>query len=158
MKSFKTFILFILLAPLIVMGQNIEVIKFHELEKKYMNDSDTLYLVNYWATWCKPCVEELPDFIKLNTLLKDQKFKMILVSLDFPSQIDSRVKPFIRENGIQAEVVVLDDDANVWINKVNKDWDGDIPVTQIIQKQNKEFYNSTLTYSDLIDITEIKLK
>ncbi|NPD85879.1 TlpA family protein disulfide reductase [Lentimicrobium sp. L6] len=158
MKSFKTFILFILLAPLIVMGQNIEVIKFHELEKKYMNDSDTLYLVNYWATWCKPCVEELPDFIKLNTLLKDQKFKMILVSLDFPSQIDSRVKPFIRENGIQAEVVVLDDDANVWINKVNKDWDGDIPVTQIIQKQKKEFYNSTLTYSELIDITEIKLK
>lgn len=158
MKSFKTFILFILLAPLIVMGQNIEVIKFHELEKKYMNDSDTLYLVNYWATWCKPCVEELPDFIKLNTLLKDQKFKMILVSLDFPSQIDSRVIPFIRKNGIQAEVVVLDDDANVWINKVNKDWDGDIPVTQIIQKRKKEFYNSTLTYSDLIEITEIKLK
>ena len=158
MKHLKTFILFALMTPLIVMGQNIEVIKFDELEKKYMNDSDTLYLVNYWATWCKPCVEELPDFIKLNTLYKDQKFKMILVSLDFPSQIESRVIPFIKENGIQAEVVVLDDDANVWINKVNKDWDGDIPITQIIQKRNKEFYNSTLTYTELIDITELKLK
>ena len=150
--------LFLFLIPFLGFNQTIDIIKFDELESKYTNNSDTVYLVNYWATWCKPCVEELPDFIKLNTLLKDQKFKMILVSLDFPSQIDSRVIPFIKEKGIQAEVVVLDDDANVWINKVNKDWDGDIPVTQIIQKRNKEFYNSTLTYSELIDITELKLK
>lgn len=144
--------------PLFVLGQQIEVIKFDDLEKKYMNDSDTLYLVNYWATWCKPCIEEIPDFLKLSKLYKDQKFKMILVSLDFPSQIESRVIPFIKENNIQVEVLVLDDDANVWINKVNKDWDGDIPVTQIIQNRKKEFYHSSLTYIELIDMTEIKLK
>lgn len=152
-----TFILGLLL-PLIGFNQSIDVIKFNELEKKYQSNSDTVYLVNYWATWCKPCVEELPDFIKLNKELKGKKFKMILVSLDFPSQIDSRVIPFIKEYQIEAEVVILDDDANIWINKVNKDWDGDIPVTQVIQKNKKEFYHSSLNYEELKKIIHPKLK
>lgn len=147
-----------LLIPMSVFSQQIEVIKFNDLQAKYSNSSDTLYLVNYWATWCKPCVEELPDFIKLNKELKAEKFKMILVSLDFPSQIESRVIPFIKDHQIQSEVVVLDDDANVWINLVDKDWDGDIPVTQIIQKGKKEFFNSRLTYLELKNIVEPKLK
>lgn len=155
-KNLSLLLLFII--PLMGFNQSIEVIKFDELEAKYSNDSDTVYLVNYWATWCKPCVDELPDFIKLDKELKGKAFKMILVSLDFPKQIESRVIPFIQENKIEAEVVVLDDDANVWINKVNKNWDGDIPVTQVIQKHNKEFYNSTLNYNELKEIIHPKLK
>jgi len=157
MRSIIFSLLLFLFLPLAHYGQDIAVIKFEDLEKKYSNASDTLYLVNYWATWCKPCVEELPDFIKLDKELQGQKFKMILVSLDFPSQIASRVIPFIKEHDIEAEVVVLDDDANVWINLVNKDWDGDIPVTQIIQKNEKEFYKSSLNYEELIKIVEPKL-
>lgn len=151
-------LLFALFLPIASFSQSIPVVKFEDLEKKYSNTSDTVYLVNYWATWCKPCVDELPDFIKLNKELKSQKFKMILVSLDFPSQIESRVLPFIKDHHIQAEVVVLDDDANVWINLVNKDWDGDIPVTQIIQRNQKDFYHSTLNYQELKEIVEPKLK
>lgn len=151
-------LLFALFLPIASFSQSIPVVKFEDLEKKYSNTSDTVYLVNYWATWCKPCVDELPGFIKLNKELKSQKFKMILVSLDFPSQIESRVLPFIKDHHIQAEVVVLDDDANVWINLVNKDWDGDIPVTQIIQRNQKDFYHSTLNYQELKEIVEPKLK
>lgn len=151
-------LLLALLLPMTTHSQNIPVVKFEDVAKKYSNHSDTVYLVNYWATWCKPCVEELPDFIKLNKELKAEKFKMILVSLDFPSQIESRVIPFIKDHQIQSEVVVLDDDANVWINLVDKDWDGDIPVTQIIQKGKKEFFNSSLNYLELKNIVEPKLK
>ena len=158
MKLFKLLLLVLLLMPIYLFSQHIEVIKFDELQTKYSNSSDTVYVVNYWATWCKPCVEEMPDFIKLNKELQGKKFKMILVSLDFPSQIESRVIPFIKDHQIQAEVVVLDDDANVWINLVNKDWDGDIPVTQIIQKHQKDFYHSTLNYEELKKIVEPKLK
>lgn len=158
MRLLRTVLFALLFIPLSGMSQNIAVLNFEELQKKYTNDTDTLYLVNYWATWCKPCVEELPDFIKLNKELNDQKFKMILVSLDFPSQIESRVIPFIKEKEINAEVVLLDDDANVWINLVDKDWDGDIPVTQIIQKGKKEFFNSSLIYQELKNIVEPKLK
>lgn len=157
LKKNISFLLLILI-PILGFNQTIEVIKFNELEGKYNNESDTVYLVNYWATWCKPCIDELPYFIQLNKELKGKKFKMILVSLDFPSQIESRVIPFIQENQIEAEVLVLDDDANIWINKVNKDWDGDIPVTQVIQNNNKEFYNSSLNYEELKEIIHPKLK
>lgn len=139
-------------------NQSIPVLKFNELEQQWMKNNDTVYLVNYWATWCKPCVEELPDFIKLNKELKDEKFKMFLVSLDFPSQIDSRVIPFLKKNDIQAVVFLLDDNPNIWINKVNPDWDGDIPVTQIIQNGRKEFHNSSLNLEELKKIVQPKLK
>jgi len=145
----KTLLLFILLAPFILFSQNVPILKFSDLEKKISHDSDTLYLVNYWATWCKPCVEELPDFIKLNEEYKNKKFKMFLVTLDFPQHIESRVIPFIKKNNIDAQVILLDDDANIWINKVDKNWNGSIPVTQFILKDKKQFYNGTLNYNEL---------
>ena len=133
-------------------GQNIEVLKFDQLEQKWNKSNDTLYVLNYWATWCKPCVEELPDFLKLDKKMKGQKFKMILVSLDFPSHIKSKVIPFIKKNNVIPEVIILDDDANVWINKVNEKWDGAIPATQFIKNNKKEFYSEQIDYKKLTQI------
>lgn len=133
-------------------SQTIEVVKFDQLEKRWTKNNDTLYVINYWATWCKPCVEELPYFIKLENEMKDNKFKLILVSLDFPRQKDIRVVPFLEKRNISTEVVILDDDENVWINKVNKDWDGAIPVTQFIKNGKQEFYGNQLHYKELIEI------
>ena len=151
------FILVILIITTVSYAQ-IPVEKFDELEKRWLKNNDTVYLVNYWATWCKPCVEELPDFIKLENQMKNERFKMILVSLDFPSQIDSRVIPFLNDNNISSEVVILDDKANYWINKVNENWDGDIPVTQIIKNGEKEFHNSSLNLEELQKIVQPKLE
>jgi thiol-disulfide isomerase/thioredoxin len=139
-------------------SQQIPVLKFNELEQHWIKNNDTVYLVNYWATWCKPCVEELPDFIELEKQMKNQKFKMILVSLDFPSQIDSRVVPFLKEQEISSTVIILDDNPNDWINKVNENWDGDIPVTQVFQNSQKEFHNSSLNLKELLKIVQPKLK
>lgn len=133
-------------------GQNIEVLKFDQLEQKWNKSNDTLYVINYWATWCKPCVEELPDFLKLDKKMNGQKFKMILVSLDFPSHIKSKVIPFINKNNVKPEVIILDDDANVWINKVNKNWDGAIPATQFIKNNKKEFYSEQINFTKLTQI------
>lgn len=148
---------FFMAFPILAMTQ-IPVEKFDQLENRWLDINDTVYLINYWATWCKPCVEELPDFLELEKQMKDEKFKMILVSLDFPSQIESRVIPFLKENNIKSEVVILDDKANYWINKVNENWDGDIPVTQIIQNKEKEFFNSSLNLEELKNIVQPKFK
>ncbi len=133
-------------------SQSAEVVKFDQLETRWSNNNDTLYVINYWATWCKPCVEELPDFIKLEKEMNAKKFKLILVSLDFPRQKEARVIPFLKKRNILTEVVILDDDENVWINKVNKDWDGAIPVTQFIMNGKQEFYGNQLHYNELIKI------
>ncbi len=145
----RYFFILLLLASISSKAQNIPVIKYADLEKRVNNTSDTLYLINYWATWCVPCVEELPDFVKLDDEMQDKNFKMILVSLDFPQHIQARVIPFLERKGIQTEVQLLDDDANTWINKVNKDWDGAIPVTQFIFKGKQEFVGHPLHYDEL---------
>jgi len=133
-------------------SQTIEVLKFHQLEERWAKSNDTLYVINYWATWCAPCIKELPDFIKLDQEMQGEKFKMILVSLDFPSHTESRVLPFIQNRNITTEVIILDDDANVWIDKVNKNWDGAIPATQFIKNNKKEFYKEQLSYERLKEI------
>lgn len=146
------------LLPIFVSGQQVPILKYDQLKKLYTQENDTLYLVNYWATWCKPCVEELPEFIKLNNELEGKKFSFIMVSLDFPQHIDKRVVPFIQKHQIKNRVVLLDDDANVWINKVNRDWDGSIPATEVIFNGHREFYNQTLSYNQLKQIVEPKIK
>lgn len=123
---------------------------FDRLEPYLNQKNDTVYVVNFWATWCVPCVEELPHFEKLNQKYKEDKFKMLLVSLDFPKMAESRVIPFIKENNLRAEVVLLNDpDANRWIEKVNKEWSGAIPATLIYKNSVREFFEKSFSESEL---------
>lgn len=114
--------------------------EFVKLEPLFNQKSDTTYVINFWATWCKPCVEELPYFEKLNTALQGQKVKVILVSLDFPRQLDSKLVPYVNENELKSEVIALTDgDFNKWIDKVSPQWTGAIPVTVIYNAQKRHF-------------------
>lgn len=117
----------------------------------YLNQkNDTLYVINFWATWCVPCVKELPHFEKLNQKYKNGKFRMILVSLDFPKMIESRVISFIKQKKLKAEVIVLNDpDANSWIEKVAKEWSGAIPATIIYRSEKRKFYEHSFTEKEL---------
>jgi len=132
-------------------SQSIEIVTYDQLEERWSSNSDTLYVVNYWATWCGPCVEELPDFIAIHDEFKDGPFKMLLVSLDFPKMIEKRVIPFIAEKNITPDVVLLDDNPNIWINRVCEDWDGDIPVTQFIKGDHYELHIGQLHKKELED-------
>lgn len=112
------------------------------------------YVVNFWATWCAPCVKELPHFEMLQAKYKDS-VEVILVSLDFPHQYKTKLKPFIQKHDLKSKVVVLDDpDMNSWIPKVNAQWDGAIPVTLIYNTSKRLFYSRTFTYQELE--TELK--
>ena len=105
---------------------------YNDLFAKFTQNDDKLYVVNYWATWCKPCVEELPDFMEVNNELKDHThFKMILVSLDKASALETDVQSFIKKNNISTDVYLLSDNKRQmqWIPKVNERWSGAIPST-----------------------------
>lgn len=140
------------------MNENIPVLNFEQLEPYLNKESDSTYVVNFWATWCKPCVKEMPAFLKLDSLYRDQKVKVLLVSLDFPENIESQVKPFIRENNVHAEVVLLDDpNANAWINKVDSSWSGAIPATVIYNSKGRDFYERTFEFEELEEIIKSKI-
>jgi len=123
---------------------------FSGIEKLLKKQNDTIYVVNFWATWCVPCVEELPNFEKLNADYKDKKVKVILVSIDFPKMVESNLLPFIKKHNLKSEVVHLNDpDANSWINKVDSSWSGAIPATVIYKNDKRNFYEKSFTFEEL---------
>lgn len=133
-----------------VNSEEIPVLDFEALEPLLHQKNDTTYIINFWATWCKPCVKELPAFEKINEKYADKKVKVILVSLDFPNQLETRLTPFIKKHDIQSKVVFLSDgNANTWIPKVSEKWSGSIPATIIYNKNSRTFHEGSYTYAEL---------
>ncbi len=134
---------------------SIEVVDFNQLEPMLSKQNDTLYIVNFWATWCNPCVKELPDFEKLATEYKNKKVKFLLVSMDFPQHLETKVIPFVKKHQIKSEVVLLfDTNANAWINKISPKWTGSIPATLIYNMSFRKFHEGIYSYEELKTIID----
>ncbi len=126
------------------------VYDFEGLQPLLEQKNATTYVINFWATWCAPCVKELPYFEKLNEEQKHNNIEVILVSLDIPSMWESKLLPFVKKNKLQSRVVVLDDPKqNDWIPKVDPDWSGAIPATLIYNKDKRIFYAKPFSYEEL---------
>jgi thiol-disulfide isomerase/thioredoxin len=128
--------------------------EFEVMAPLFEKQNDTIYVINFWATWCKPCVEELPYFEELHNRYKGKKVKVLLVSLDFPDQIDKKLIPFIKEKQLNSEVVILTDgDANNWIPKIAEEWSGAIPATLVYDKNKRSFHEQSFeTFDELNNI------
>jgi len=137
----------------------LRVLSFDDLEPHLYSNSDTLYIINFWATWCTPCVDEIPDFVRIHEEHKNTNVKVLLVSLDFANHIESRVVPFIKKNNVTAEVWILDDpDSNKWIDKVNAEWSGSIPATLFYQKNKRIFREGVMTYEEINTLINTNFK
>ena len=112
--------------------------KFAAFEKAILKEDDNIYVINFWATWCAPCIKELPYFEKLHT--DNPKVKVILVSLDSRNDLNKKLIPFVDRKKITAQVVLLSDkDYNAWLDKIDASWSGAIPATLIIQGKKHLF-------------------
>ncbi len=139
----------ILISTLSCQSQNkqseaVTKVKYEELLEKVTQEDGVLYVVNFWATWCKPCVEELPDFLAANDKYKDNSnFKMYLISIDMPSTADSMLPAYLAEHNINAEVLLLDDAKrmNTWIPAFDSSWSGAIPATVIYKNGESLFFH-----------------
>ncbi|MEO6305452.1 MAG: TlpA disulfide reductase family protein [Bacteroidia bacterium] len=141
-----TLLISFLLFSFFVRSQTVsKVYKIDELVNRI--NSDTLYVVNFWATWCKPCVQELPSF---DSLSKTGTVKVLLVSLDFKEDLEKKVNPFLQKNNIKMECVLLDEiNGNDFINKIDKSWTGAIPATLIKSRNKRVFLEKKLNLSEL---------
>ncbi len=138
-----------------VFSQAVPKLSFEELAPFLSKNNDTTYIVNFWATWCGPCVQEMHEFEDITHRVKHDpnlKVKVYLVSLDFPEQYDSHLLPFIQKQGLISEVLFLDDGkANKWIPKVDKSWSGAIPATLIYKGSSRKFIEGKITQEVLSD-------
>ncbi len=124
-------------------NKDVEVVNYEQLSSHLLQKDNTLYIVNYWATWCKPCVEELPHFMEVNKSLEGKdNVEMILVSLDNARNVETHVKPFIAENKIPVKCYVLDDikKMNEWIPATDPSWSGAIPATIFYKNKERLFF------------------
>lgn len=132
-----------------------EVYDYDGLAPLINKEDDKIHVVNFWATWCAPCIKELPYFEQIGDTYKKDNVELLLVSLDFPRKYESKLVPFLEKHDLKSKVVALNDvDQNRWIPAIDSTWSGALPATIIYKNGKRKFYEQSFTYEELE--TEIK--
>lgn len=120
----------------IVNGQQIPKWKMKDVVKSFSAKNDTTYVVNFWATFCKPCIEEIPDFIRIVEKYKTKKVKLLLVSLDLPSFYPAKIAAFVKKNNYKTNIAWLNEtNADIFCPMIDVKWSGAIPATIIVNNK-----------------------
>jgi thiol-disulfide isomerase/thioredoxin len=140
MRIFLTPLILIFLSSYSVLeAPAMKIISFEEFEAMTNAKSDKIRIFNFWATWCAPCVKEMPDFEKVNA--EDSSVELFFISMD-DGRKPERVTNFIEKRGIEAPVYLLDDvDFNSWIDKVSDKWSGAIPATLFVTPEGNRYFH-----------------
>jgi len=147
--------LFFLLSAALLAEKPVTIVSLRDYQNRAIKNNDTLYVVNFWATWCKPCVHEMPYFQTAAQKFKDRKVKFIFVSLNSPKEAP-QVKSFINQNNVQPDVLLLNAGTpNIWIDQIDSSWSGAIPAT-IMYKRGKTafFYEGEFTQDKLDSVIQ----
>ena len=118
-------------------------------------------VLNLWATWCAPCVAEMPEFVKLHNEYKDKGVKIVAISADDTSEVNTLVARFVRDKGLPFEIGVMDtDDPQQFIDLINKEWPGTLPSTFVYDKTGKLIYSrfKIIDRAELLKAVEGALK
>ncbi len=136
----------------------IEVLSFNQFEPSLHKSNDTLYLINFWASWCGPCREEFPALQQAAKKYSNGKFRLILISLDFPSQLETKLRPYLKTYPVNARLVLLNDPhQNEWIDRVDPKWSGEIPFSLLYKNSESESYSHSFTTNELDSIINHKI-
>lgn len=136
-------------------SQKVKMLTIEQLNERVKNGKDSTYVLNFWATWCAPCIKELPHFEKLQAEYKSEKVKVLVVSVDFKSKLASAVIPFVKRKNLKNEVFLLNESSpQEYIDRIDPSWSGSIPATLFIKGNKRKFVESEFTYEQLV--TEYK--
>lgn len=136
-------------------SQKVKLLNIDQLNERIKNGKDSTYVVNFWATWCAPCIKELPHFEKLSSEYKSEKLAVLLISVDFKSKLNSSVIPFVKRKNLKSEVFLLNESSpQEYIDRIDPSWSGSIPATIFIKNDKRKFVESEFTYEQLL--TEYK--
>lgn len=146
------FLATILFTSQFIYAQNELIVKLPDLQKAIEEPSKKdIKVFNFWATWCAPCIKELPYFEKVNS--EQTTVEVVLVSLDLDLDPNpEKVFRFIERKNIKSKVMILNEkDPNSWISKIDKDWSGALPATIIINSKTgkRKFVEGQLDEGEL---------
>jgi thiol-disulfide isomerase/thioredoxin len=142
------FILSLITLSIAAQSQSIKKWKITEVEKFIENSKDSVLVINFWATFCKPCVAEIPSFIKVTDAYKDKGVKLLLVSLDLPAFYPAKIETFAKAHNFTPQIVWLNEtNADYFCPKIDPKWSGSIPSTLIVNKKTgyRKFFEEEMT-------------
>ena len=131
-------------------SQQVKMLDRHQLDSMLSKSNDTAYVYNFFASWCAPCIKEIPALIQFAEYNKSKKVKLCLISLDFKKDIDRALLPIIDSFKINEYVYWMNEsNPNSWINSVDKKWSGSIPATLIVHHQKKKLITEPMSFERL---------
>jgi peroxiredoxin len=129
-------------------SQSIAKWKITDVEKYMAAKNGDILVINFWATFCKPCVAEIPSFISTVEKYKSSQVKLLLVSLDLPSYYPAKIQLFAKKHDFNTRIVWLaETNADYFCPKIDAKWSGSIPSTLIINTKTgyKKFFEEEMT-------------
>ena len=142
-----TFLIAALILSCMAMGQEIRRIKITDLEKT-IEESKTPLVVNFWATFCKPCLEEIPYFQEVVRTYKKDSVQLLLVSLDLEDYYPTKLKNFALKQKFTSTIAWLDEfNADYFCPRIDSSWSGAIPATLFVNNRlgYRKFYEEQLS-------------
>jgi len=135
-------------------AQNVAIVKLKDLQDRMEAKSDKIQVINFWATWCGPCIKELPLFEQMNEMRDDVAVSLVSIDLDLDPNPD-KVHRFVARKKLKSDVLILDAiDPNSWIDKIDESWSGAIPATLVINTASgkRKFVQRELKEGDLDEL------
>ncbi len=136
---------------LTVFAQQVKPITSGQLEARFKNGQDTVYIVNFWATWCSPCIKELPAFEQIKQASFKKPVKVVLISTDEGKKSTKAVEAFVSRHHLTGEIYQVNESPNIYLRRIDKKWTGSLPATLVVSATGKrQFYNKPLDYKMLL--------
>lgn len=156
----KTILLLLVVLSAMCSLAQVKKIKITDLEAHIQN-SDHPLVISFWATWCAPCVEEIPWLQEGVAKFADQKVELVLVSLDFPKDYPKSIDAFIKKKNFRATFYWLDEtNADYFCPKIHPRWEGGIPATLFVNNKTgyRRFFDRALTDRQVVPEIKAALK
>jgi thiol-disulfide isomerase/thioredoxin len=117
-------------------AQPASTVKLKDIQQLIAAPTEKIKVINFWATWCAPCVKEMPLFEKLNE--ENKGVEVTLVSMDYDLDPNpEKVYRFVTRKNLKSKVLILAEaNPNDWIDKIDKSWSGALPATLIIDAKS----------------------
>ena len=138
-------------------AQRYQSITTQGLDNRVSQGGDTVFVINFWATWCGPCIKELPYFDELQQAYAGRPLKVLLVSVDAPSLAEASLIAFLKKREIISEVLHLNEaKPHEYIDRIAPEWSGSIPATlvRVPSSGKRVFHEEELTLSQLQSIVK----
>ncbi len=152
-------LLVLLLAGLGAHAQTEDLVTLDRLEQILQAEKDRVQVINFWATWCAPCIKELPLLEKMTKDQPEIRVRLVSMDMDLDPNPD-KVRKFAARKKIQSQVLILNErNPDQWIEKIDKGWSGALPATLVVNNKNgkRKFVEKELHEGDLEKlIAEVK--